>query len=148
VVAELRERNPERAVEVRIADLPACHGDPIFLRQVLVNLLANAWKFTARRASAVIEVGASPGERGRAYFVRDNGAGFDMRYADKLFGVFQRLHGIRDFPGTGVGLSIVKRIVQRHGGQVWAESAVDSGATFYFTLGSGGGEAGAAPAAA
>jgi len=101
---------------------------------VLQNLLGNAWKFTAKKAHARIEVGTIPHDGGAAYFVRDDGAGFDQAYATKLFGVFQRLHDPAEFSGTGIGLSIVQRIVQRHGGTIWAEGAVGKGATFYFTL--------------
>ena len=125
---------PERKMENRIADLPDCMGDPDLLRQVFANLLSNSLKFTRDRPGAVIEVGFKTEEGKTIYFVRDNGAGFDMCYADKLFGVFQRLHGNEQFKGTGVGLFIVKRIIERHGGTVWAESAVNQGATFYFTL--------------
>ena len=138
IIAELSGEQAEQDVEFVVADLPICAADPALLRQVYINLLANALKFTSKRAAARIEVGALtmpdlPGEI--VYFVKDNGAGFDMRYAGKLFGVFQRLHRAEDYAGTGVGLAIVQRVVHRHGGRVWAEAAVDQGATFYFTLG-------------
>ncbi|HYM50698.1 MAG TPA: ATP-binding protein [Candidatus Limnocylindrales bacterium] len=132
-----------RQVEVVIGDLPDCESDPGLLEQVFVNLLSNAFKYSRRRDDARIEVGAfdaATGSEGPVFFVRDNGAGFDMRYVDKLFGVFQRLHRSQDYEGTGVGLAIVKRIVARHGGRVWAEAKVGEGATFYFTLGRGGSE--------
>ena len=125
-----------REIEVRIGELPPCSGDPALLKQVWLNLLSNALKYTRQRESALVEIGFTPeGETDRnIYFVRDNGTGFDMRYANKLFGVFQRLHRAEEFEGTGVGLAIVHRIVQRHGGRVWADAAVGKGATFYFTL--------------
>jgi light-regulated signal transduction histidine kinase (bacteriophytochrome) len=104
------------------------------MRQVLVHLLGNAIKFTRSRSLARIEVGAMGGEKEVVYYVRDNGAGFDAQYAGKLFGVFQHLHGVAEFEGPGVGLAIVKRIVARHGGRVWAEGKVNEGATFYFAL--------------
>ncbi len=134
-IDELRAEQQDRKMDIRVADLPDCMGDPALLRQVFVNLLSNAMKFTGNRPVALIEVGFKTEEGAQTiYFVRDNGAGFDMQYADKLFGVFQRMHSSEQFAGTGVGLSIVQRIIHRHGGKIWAEAAVDQGATFYFTL--------------
>jgi PAS domain S-box-containing protein len=124
-----------RQIELRVADLPVCEGDLALLRQVWINLLGNAVKYTRQRELAVIEVGSVDDNGVTEYFVRDNGAGFDMRYAHKLFGVFERLHRADEFEGTGVGLAIVQRIVQRHGGRVRAHGEVDRGATFHFTLG-------------
>jgi len=135
VMADLARARPERSAEVHIAEGLRGRGDPTLLRLMLENLLGNAWKFTARAMPARIEVGAQR-EGGRlAYYVRDNGVGFDTAYADKLFGAFQRLHGATEFPGTGIGLATVQRIILRHGGQVWAHSEVGQGATFFFTLG-------------
>ena len=132
---ELREEKAGRRIEVRVGDLPACQADPALIKQVWVNLLSNAFKYTRRSETAVVEIGAQWAEAGSiTYFVRDNGAGFDMQYAGKLFGVFQRLHREDEFEGTGVGLAIVQRIVQRHGGRVWAEGHLNEGACFYFTL--------------
>jgi signal transduction histidine kinase/DNA-binding response OmpR family regulator len=131
---ELRRGEPERALEVTIEPLPPANADPSLIRQVVVNLLSNALKFTRGREPARIVVGFQPGPPEGAYFVRDNGVGFDMRQADTLFGVFQRLHRAEEFEGTGVGLSLVQRIVQRHGGRIWPEAAPGEGATFYFTL--------------
>ncbi|MDB6093627.1 MAG: sensor hybrid histidine kinase [Verrucomicrobia bacterium] len=125
----------DRSVEVRVGELPASMGDPVLLKQVWVNLLSNALKYTRKRDHALIELGSSVVDGLPTFFIRDNGTGFDMRYADKLFGVFQRFHRAEDYEGTGVGLAIVQRIVNRHGGRIWAEAAVDRGATFYFTLG-------------
>ncbi len=135
VAADLRQRAPERRAEFVIADGLAATGDVRLLRVALENLLENAWKFTARRPAARIEFGmlAHPGGK-RAYFVRDNGAGFDMAYAGKLFGAFQRLHAQTEFQGIGIGLATVRRIIHRHGGTVWAEGAPDQGASFHFTL--------------
>jgi PAS domain S-box-containing protein len=129
--AELAATDPDRRVEFRIAEGLTCKGDQHLLALVLRNLLENGWKFTAKRDGAVVEVGVA--DEG-AYFVRDNGAGFDMKYAHKLFQPFHRLHATRDFAGTGIGLALVQRIIRRHGGRVWAEAAADRGATFYFTV--------------
>jgi PAS domain S-box-containing protein len=131
----MQEQHPQRVVEVRIAATPKVEGDVRLLADLMENLLGNAWKFTSQREGAVIEFGSERGEDGSpVYFVRDNGAGFDAAYADKLFGPFQRLHTAAEFPGTGIGLAIVRKIVTRHGGRVWAESRVSQGATFFFTL--------------
>ncbi len=121
-------------IDLHIGDLPLAVGDPAMIRQVWVNLLSNAIKYSSKRERAVIDVGCQQEEGQAIYFVRDNGAGFDMQYIDKLFGVFQRLHSEREFSGTGVGLAIVQRVIQRHHGRIWAESTVDQGATFYFTI--------------
>jgi two-component system, sensor histidine kinase and response regulator len=134
----IRELAPEtsgRNIVWEIGELPEVEGDPSMLKQVLANLLSNAVKFTGKVSRAIIEIQAVPEKENEVTFlVRDNGAGFDMEYSDKLFGVFQRLHTQQDFEGTGIGLANVRRIITRHGGRVWAESAVDQGATFYFRL--------------
>ena len=131
---EARGAAPERRIDLHLGEMPPARGDRAMIRQVLVNLLSNAVKFTAPRTEAVIEVdGAGRGDE-ITYRVKDNGVGFDMQYVDKLFGIFQRLHGAEEFEGTGIGLAIVKRIIARHGGRVWAEGKVGEGATFYFTL--------------
>jgi light-regulated signal transduction histidine kinase (bacteriophytochrome) len=135
VLDELRRDYPTRSVELVLGDMPIGQADPALLKQIWINLLSNAFKFTGKREAARIEIGGQLDHGQSVYFVRDNGAGFDMRYADKLFGVFQRLHRAEEYEGTGVGLAIVKRIIDRHGGRVWAEAQVDRGATFYFTLG-------------
>jgi len=135
VLEDLRPVPAARRLDVRIGALPPCQADPALLKQVWVNLLANALKFTSRRDVAVIEVGGHEEAGVSVYWVRDNGVGFDMAYADKLFGVFQRLHRADEYDGTGVGLALVQRIIQRHGGRIWAEAAVDQGATFFFTIG-------------
>lgn len=124
----------ERRVEIRLGKLPESFGDPGLLKQVWANLLSNALKYSRKRDHAVVEIGSVELNGERPFFVRDNGSGFDMRYAGKLFGVFQRLHRVDEYEGTGVGLAIVQRIVHRHGGRVWAEAQVDRGATFFFTL--------------
>jgi len=134
IVAELRRGESGRRVDVAIEPGLRADADPNLLRIALENLLGNAWKFTRNAPEPRIEVGAVPHEGGTAFFVRDNGAGFDMAYADKLFGAFQRLHPVADFEGTGIGLATVHRIIRRHGGQVWAEGAVEQGATFYFSV--------------
>jgi PAS domain S-box-containing protein len=132
--ASLRASQPERAVDSVIAPGMVAEGDAVLLRAVLQNLLANAWKFTGKRPRARIEVGCTSEPGRTVYHVRDDGAGFDMRYAGKLFAPFQRLHSFEEFTGTGIGLATVQRIIHRHGGKVWATAEVDQGATFYFTL--------------
>ena len=134
ITAELQETQPERRVEFVISEGLVVKGDPRLLHVVLENLLGNAWKFTGKLPQAAIEFGVTQQDGEPAYYVRDDGAGFDMAYVHKLFGAFQRLHRRDEFDGTGVGLASVQRIVQRHGGEVWAEGEVDKGATFYFTL--------------
>jgi light-regulated signal transduction histidine kinase (bacteriophytochrome) len=132
IAAELRQTDPKRDVQLVVAEGLVARADAGLLRAVLENLLANAWKFTGKVPRARIEFGCTGNPP--TYFVRDNGAGFDMTYASKLFGAFQRLHTEQQFPGTGIGLAIVHRIIQRHGGRVWAEGEVEKGATFCFTL--------------
>lgn len=133
VLEELAPLREGREIDIRIGDLPRYQGDAALLKQVWVNLLSNAIKYTRDRNPAIIEIGCKSGKNGNVYFVRDNGAGFDMQYANKLFGVFQRLHRAEEFEGTGVGLAIVQRIINRHGGSIWADAAPGKGATFYFT---------------
>jgi signal transduction histidine kinase len=136
ILATLQQSSPERAVEIEVAPDIAALADPTLLRTAMENLLDNAWRFTARTPAARIEVGVTARDGQPAYFVRDNGVGFDMANAAKLFGVFQRLRGGDELEGSGMGLAKVRRIVRRHGGDVWAEAAVDRGATFTFTLSS------------
>ena len=133
VLDELQREHTDRAA-VKLGDLHSCQGDASLLRQVFANLLSNAFKFTAQSALPSIEVGSTAQGTELVYFVRDNGAGFDMTHAGKLFGAFQRLHSAEQFAGTGIGLTIVQRVVQRHGGRVWAEGEIGKGATFYFAL--------------
>jgi two-component system sensor kinase len=133
----LRELAPaivSRTIEIKVGPLPHVHGDRQMLLRVWTNLLDNAIKYTGRNASAVVEIGAREEGDETVFFIKDNGSGFDMQYAGRLFSVFQRLHSETEFPGTGIGLAIVSRIVTRHGGRVWAESKVGEGATFYFAL--------------
>ncbi|MEA4906110.1 MAG: ATP-binding protein, partial [Anaerolineaceae bacterium] len=135
VVDYYRQREPERKVEAVIQPGVIVNGDASLLHVVMDNLIGNAWKFTGKCPLARIEFGQCERADGaRACFVRDNGAGFNMAYADKLFGAFQRLHSVSEFPGTGVGLTTVQRIIHRHGGRVWAEGAIGEGATLYFVL--------------
>jgi len=134
IVHEQTTPETRARLDLRVQPLPPAHCDPQLMRQTLFNLLSNAIKFSSRRPVAVIEVSGRVAGDEVIYSVRDNGAGFDMRYAGKLFGVFQRLHSTKDFEGTGVGLAIVQRIIHRHGGRVWAEGEPDRGATFYFSL--------------
>ena len=134
VAHEIRRAEPQRDIDLRIEELPDCQADAALLKQVLLNLLSNAFKFTRGKEPAAIDIGATQADGVVTYFVRDNGAGFDMAYADKLFGVFQRLHSANEFEGTGVGLSIVQRIIHRHNGRIWAEGKVNEGAAFFFTL--------------
>ena len=136
-LSDLRAEQEDRSVEIAIGQLPECDADPAMLRQVYTNLLSNSLKFSRTRNPAVIEIGAISENGSTVYFVRDNGVGFDIKYAEKLFGVFQRLHRAEEFEGTGVGTAIARRIVHRHGGTIWAEAQVDKGATFFFTLSTG-----------
>jgi light-regulated signal transduction histidine kinase (bacteriophytochrome) len=139
IIEDLRAAQPDRNVQFVAGEDIKAYGDVSLLKVALENLLGNAWKFTERKEEARIEFGADrrprPGFLAPVYFVRDNGAGFDQAYSDKLFGAFQRLHGQDEFEGTGIGLATVARIIHRHGGRVWADSEVGEGATFYFTLG-------------
>ena len=135
MLRKCQERDTQRQVTLLIEPDLHAHGDALLLNAVLQNLLGNAWKFTSKRDAASITFGCqTSGNAERVFYVQDNGAGFDMATAHKLFTTFERLHAPVDFAGTGVGLSIVKRVVERHGGRVWADGRVDEGATFFFTL--------------
>jgi len=134
VFEELGKQHPNRKVELRIAERLPAEADSRLMRVAFDNLLGNAWKFTAKVPAGQIEIGAEQKQGGTVFFVRDNGAGFDMSYAENLFRPFQRLHSESEFPGTGIGLATVHRIIERHGGRIWAEGAVGHGATFYFTI--------------
>jgi light-regulated signal transduction histidine kinase (bacteriophytochrome) len=134
MLTELQEADPERRARFIVAPRVVASADRELIRALLDNLLRNAWKFTSKHASATIEFGTTQVGNETAYFVRDDGAGFDMSYADKLFGAFQRLHTADEFAGTGIGLATASRVVQRHGGRIWAEGKVEKGATIYFTL--------------
>jgi light-regulated signal transduction histidine kinase (bacteriophytochrome) len=135
VIADLKADSQGREIEWKIGALPFVECDPGLIKQVFQNLLSNALKFTRPRERSVIEVGQEDKNGVPVIYVRDNGVGFSMKYVDKLFGVFQRLHRAEDFEGTGVGLATVQRIIQKHGGRIWAEGELDKGASFYFTLG-------------
>jgi light-regulated signal transduction histidine kinase (bacteriophytochrome) len=134
ILEDLRSETPERQVEVDIEPGLVVHGDPTLMRIAIENLVGNAWKYSARMPVTRIALRREQIDRGTAFVVSDNGAGFDMRFADRLFGVFQRLHSAKDFQGTGVGLASVRRIIRRHGGDIWADSEVGKGARFFFTL--------------
>jgi signal transduction histidine kinase len=134
VIGEMRKATPDRAVEIVVQDGVTAVADPRLVRIMLDNLLGNAWKFTSKAEHARIEFGTRASDDGVVYFIKDNGAGFDMKYASRLFGAFQRLHAEKEFPGTGIGLATVQRIVVRHGGRIWVEASVGIGATFQFTL--------------
>jgi light-regulated signal transduction histidine kinase (bacteriophytochrome) len=134
ILSELHNREPERQIKVEIQANLYTWGDERLLKVALENLLANAWKFTSKQENPTISLGAKRQDGDKVFFVRDNGVGFDMAYADKLFGAFQRLHTVDEFPGTGIGLAIVQRVIHKHGGRIWAEAEKGKGATFYFTL--------------
>ena len=136
VILDLKTEEEKRHIDWQVGPLPTVECDAGLMKQVFANLLSNAVKYTRPRETAVIQIGSAEVKGEPVIFVRDNGVGFSMKYADKLFGVFQRLHPAEDFEGTGVGLATVERIVRKHGGTIWAEAGVDKGATFYFTISS------------
>jgi PAS domain S-box-containing protein len=133
ILREVRADPSVKNVEFIVSDLPPCQADPILLKQVYANLISNALKFSGKKDHPIVEIGSITKDGHLTFFVRDNGIGFDMRYAEKVFGVFQRLHNAKEYEGTGVGLAIVQRIIEIHGGRIWVESEVDRGTTFYFT---------------
>jgi light-regulated signal transduction histidine kinase (bacteriophytochrome) len=135
IAGELKNNQPDRQVEITIAPDVVAKGDRSLLQILLTNLLENAWKFTGKCSQSQIEFGVSQQDGNPAYFIKDNGAGFSMAHAGKLFQPFQRLHTNRDYPGSGIGLATVQRIINRHGGRIWAEAEVGKGATFHFSLG-------------
>jgi signal transduction histidine kinase len=134
IIGELMQNEKDRPVEIHVAEMANCEGDHAMLKQIWVNLISNALKYTRKNPAARIEIGCEAREHEIVYFIKDNGVGFEMEYVDKLFGVFQRLHRKEEFEGTGVGLALVKRILERHQGQIWAQAAVGKGAAFFFTL--------------
>ena len=134
VISELKGEYKDRDIAFNVQDMPNCKGDSVLMKQVLMNLISNAIEFTKNKDRAEIEIGSRQTENETTYFVKDNGVGFNMKYADKLFGLFQRLHGTKEFEGTGVGLALVQRLIHKHGGKIWAEAKVNEGATFYFSL--------------
>ncbi len=134
VLEEVKNNNPDYSAEITLKEMPAATGDPAMIKEVMINLLSNAFKYSSQRTPAQIEIGSFVREGTPVYYIKDNGVGFDMQYYNKLFGVFNRLHTMSAFEGTGVGLAIVKRIVLKHGGNVWAEAKMNEGATFFFTL--------------
>jgi len=134
VFKELKPNKNERNVQLKVHSMPLVYSDRTAMHQILTNLISNSIKFTADQEKAIIEVGIKTSDNETIYYVKDNGAGFNMKYYNKLFDLFQRLHGQNEFEGTGVGLAIVKRLLSRQGGRVWAEGKVDEGATFYFVL--------------
>jgi signal transduction histidine kinase len=137
VVSDLRKKESERPMEIIVQPLPEAEGDAALIRKVWLNLVSNAFKFTRKKSEARIEIGGYAEPETNVYYVRDNGTGFDMQYAPKLFGIFQRLHRVEEFEGSGVGLAICQRILHRHGGRIWTEAKPEEGATFYFTLAPG-----------
>jgi light-regulated signal transduction histidine kinase (bacteriophytochrome) len=134
IADELHQHEPQRSVKFYIQEDVVAAGDPRLLQSVLENLIGNSWKFTSKHPEAHIEFGSFQNNGKTVYFVKDDGTGFNMKYADKIFGAFQRLHRADEFPGTGVGLATAARVIRRHGGEIWAEAEIESGATFYFTL--------------